>query len=214
MSASVPVKVMVASAVPSPVVKVSAPSVPSERQRAVGRRQRHLVDAARRQRRVDVGDRQAGDGDRRVLAAVAVAGAFEVTGSLTGVTVTSTTSLSLVAAPVPVAMTPPTSSVTEMVTVAAPLKFEGRGEARRRQRRVDVGQRAGEGHGGVGGAVAAGRERQAGERRQRQRAVGGAERHRIDAAGRQRRIDVGNRQAGDRRSPCPRRPSPSPARSR
>ena len=52
---------------------------------------------------------------------VAVAGAFAATGSLTAVTVTPTFLLSLVAAPLPVATTPPNVSVVEKAIVSEPL---------------------------------------------------------------------------------------------
>ena len=120
MSDSVPVKVMLASAAPSPAVNVRPVSVLSVSAPWVEDSVTEYCPPGARVASTSAIDRPV-MAIELSSAPEAVAGAFEVTGSLTAVMVTATLSLSLVAAPVPVATTPPTRSVTEMSTVAEPL---------------------------------------------------------------------------------------------
>ena len=91
---------------------------------------------------------------------------------------------------------PPNVSVTLSVIVARAVIIGGRRVGRGRQSGVDRGERAVEGHRRVGRAVADG-EGQAGERGQRQRAVGRRQRDIVDPGGIQRRVDIADRQARD-----------------
>ena len=151
MLASVPVKVMVASAVPSPVVKVS-PAVPARVSvplvpvsvtctglaPASTSRDRDLIAVARgeHQRRVFVdGLRRRHRVDRRIVDRV------DRDGHRVGVDQRS--------AGAGVALV-----VGHDLQGGGAVEVGGRREAQPVERRVDVGHRAGEGHGGVGRAVA------------------------------------------------------------